>query len=128
MMNCQSIRNKKAQLNESVEYIKPDAIIGCESWLGAEHKDAEIFPDNYKKNVFRKDRNKNGGGVFISVHDKFNSTSVENSENNCELQWTEIQTKSKSIILGSYHRPPKIVSEYDQEVPQSQTADNPEAP
>ena len=38
-----------------VEYIKPDAIIVCESWLGAEHKDAEIFPDNYKKNVFRKD-------------------------------------------------------------------------
>ena len=71
-----------------------------------EHKDAEIFPDNYKKNVFRKDRNKNVGGVFISVHDKFNSTSVENSENNCELQWTEIQTKSKSIILGSYCRPP----------------------
>ena len=30
-----------------IEYIKPDAIIGCESWLGAEHKDAEIFPDNY---------------------------------------------------------------------------------
>ena len=28
------------------------------------------------------------------------------STNSCELQWTEIQTKSKSIILGSYFRPP----------------------
>ena len=62
-------------------------------------KTQNFFPDSYKKNVFRKDRNKNGGGVFISVHDKFNSTSVENSENNCELQWTEIQTKSKSVIF-----------------------------
>ena len=50
-----------------------------------EQKDAEILPGGYKKNVFRKDRSKNGGGVFISVNDKFYSTSVENSENNCEL-------------------------------------------
>ena len=35
-----------------------------------------------------------------------NSTSVENSENNCELQWTELQTKSKSVIFGSFYRPP----------------------
>ena len=69
MMNCQSIGNKKAQLTESIEYITPDAIISCESWFRAEHKDAKIFPDNCKKNVFRKDRDENGGGVFISVHD-----------------------------------------------------------
>ena len=106
LMDCQSIRNKKSQLNKSIEYVKSDAIVGCESGLGAEHKEAEIFPDGYKKNIFRKDRNKSGGGVFICVHDKFNTTSVENGENDCELQWAEIQTKSKSVILGSYYRKP----------------------
>jgi hypothetical protein len=45
MMNCQSIRNKRSELHECVEYTKPDAIIGCESWLSKEHKNAEIFPD-----------------------------------------------------------------------------------
>ena len=44
--------------------------------------------------------------MFISVHDKFNTTSVENGENDCELQWAEIQTKSKSVILGSYYGKP----------------------
>jgi hypothetical protein len=92
MMNCQSIRNKRSELHECVEYTKPDAIIGCESWLSKEHKNAEIFPDGHNKNVFRKDRNKNGGGVFIALHDKFTTSTVENSENDCELQWAEIQT------------------------------------
>ena len=78
-----------------MEYVKPDAIVGCESWLGVEHTDAEIFPEGYKKNVFTKDKNKNGGGVFTSVPDKFNTTSVEIGENDCELQWTEIQNQIK---------------------------------
>ena len=80
--------------------LKPGTIIGCKSWIGAEHKDAEISPGRYKKNIFRKDRNKNGRCVFISVYDKFNITSVENGENDCEMQWAEIQTKSKAVILG----------------------------
>ena len=58
------------------------------------------------KKVFRKDRNKNGGGVFIALHDKFTTSTVENSENDCELQWAEIQAKNKSVIIGSYYRPP----------------------
>ena len=106
VMNCQSIRNKRSELNESIEYVKPDAIIGCESWLASEHKNCEIFPEGYNKNVFRKDRNKNGGGVFISVHDTFNTVTVESGENDCELQWTEVQTKEKSVLIGSFYRPP----------------------
>ncbi|CAG2208258.1 unnamed protein product [Mytilus edulis] len=42
----------------------------------------------------------------MHVHDKFTTTAVDNSENNCELQWTEIQTNTKSVIIGSYYRPP----------------------
>ena len=37
---------------------------------------------------------------------KKESTLNNRSTNSCEPQWTEIQTKSKSIILGSYFRPP----------------------
>jgi hypothetical protein len=59
--------------------------IGCKSWLSKEHKNAEIFTDGYNKIVFRKDRKKNRGGVFIALHDKFTTSTVENSENDCEL-------------------------------------------
>ena len=82
VMKCQSIRNKRSELNESIEYVKPDTLIGCESWLDSEHKNCE----GYNKNVFKKERNKNGGGVFISVHDRFNTVTVESGENDCKLQ------------------------------------------
>ena len=105
-MNCQSIRNKKTQLAESVEYMKPDVIIACETWLDSTHSNAEIFPEGFRQNILRKDRNANGGGVLIAFHDKFNISTVENSENDCELQWAEVQTRTKSAIIGAYYRPP----------------------
>jgi hypothetical protein len=48
--------------------------------MSKEHKNAEIFTDGYNKNVFRKDRKKNRGGVFIALHDKFTTSTVENRE------------------------------------------------
>lgn len=105
-MNCQSIRNKRTDLAECIDYFKPDVILGCESWLSSEHKNAEIFPDGYHKNIYRKDRNKNGGGVFIAVHDSFETWEVENSNSNCEIVWIEMQTKTKNIVLGCFYRPP----------------------
>ena len=36
--------------------------------------------------------------------------------------------KNSKSVATSYQFPPKIVSEYDQEIPQSQTADTPVAP
>ena len=106
LTNCQSVRNKRSALQESTDYIKPDVILGCESWLSSEHSNAEIFPDGYHTNVFRKDRNKNGGGVFIAAHDSLTISEVSNQENNSEIIWAEIQTVGKPIIIGSYYRPP----------------------
>ena len=50
------------------------------------------------KTAFRKDRNMNGGGVFISVHDRLNTVIVESDENDSELQWTGVQTKEISVL------------------------------
>jgi len=102
MINCQSIRNKKSELRECAEYIKPDIIIECESWLSSEHKNAEIFPDGYQTNVYCKDKNKNGGGVFIIIHDRFTTNAVESGDNKCELTWAEVKTNAKSVIIGSF--------------------------
>ena len=63
MMNCQSIKNKKAVFNVFIDEHQPNKIIGSESWISpAVHSD-ELFPANY--NVYRKDREDAYGGVFI---------------------------------------------------------------
>ena len=111
IMNCQSIRNKRTQLAESCEYLKPDIIIGSESWLEKDIKTPEIFPDQYQTNVYRKDRNKNGGGVFIAAKENFSSWTIDNSDTDCEIIWTEIQTSLKNIVIGSFYRPPSSTIE-----------------
>ena len=44
IMNCQSIKNKKAELHTIIDSAKPDIILGNESWLTPEIKNSEISP------------------------------------------------------------------------------------
>ena len=65
IMNCQSIKNKKAELHTIIDSAKPDIILGNESWLTPEIKNSEIFPDSF--DAVRKDRASDAhGGVFIA--------------------------------------------------------------
>ena len=34
---------------------------------------------------------------------------VESGEKDCEIQWTEVQTKEKSVLIGSFYRPPNAM-------------------
>ena len=43
IMNCQSIKNKKAEIHAVIDSAKPDIILGNESWLTPEIKNSEIF-------------------------------------------------------------------------------------
>lgn len=40
--------------------------------------------------MYRKDRNKNDGGVFVAIHDNIQANIVEVDDANCELVWVEI--------------------------------------
>ena len=66
IMNCQSIKNKKAEIHTVIDSAKPDIILGNESWLTPKVKNSEFFPDSF--DAIRKDRagDSQGGGVFIA--------------------------------------------------------------
>ena len=97
-MNCQSIKNKRSSLKESVDYIKPDAIIGCESWLSSDYTNSEIFLCGYQTNVFRKDQNKNGGEVFTSVHESLTAIEIDNNNSNCEVNGLKCRPKANPLL------------------------------
>ena len=105
-MNCQSIKNKRSSINESVDYIKPDAMIVFEYWLSSDYTNSEILPCGYQTNVFRKDRKKNEGAVFISVNESQTAIEIDNNNSNCEVTWAEVQTQGKPITIGAFYRPP----------------------
>ena len=53
--------------------VKPDVIIGSESWLKLNHLNSNFFL--YEFDVHLKERiGKTGGGVFVAIHSTFSST------------------------------------------------------
>ena len=49
------ITDTDALLHIAVDYIRSDVIIGCEAKINENILTAEVFPENYRKNTFRKD-------------------------------------------------------------------------
>jgi hypothetical protein len=68
-VNFQSIRNKQGELINLIDSTKPDVIFGTETWLDPSIKDSQFFQEGY--NIYRNDRNLNGGGVLIAVKDTY---------------------------------------------------------
>ncbi|KAI8515244.1 hypothetical protein Bbelb_078350 [Branchiostoma belcheri] len=104
-VNFQSITGKKAETRNLIDSTIPDIILGTESHLDPTILSSEILPEGY--NVFRRDRNRDGGGVLIAVADHLQCQEVtELSVPDCEIIWVKIRMKgSRQLLVASYYRP-----------------------
>ena len=103
-VNFQSMIGKKAETYELIERTKPDIIIGTETWLKSDIKDSELLTKHYK--IYRKDRNRVGGGVMIGVKEDLQSTEINNLNSDCEVLWVKILTRTqKPVYVCSFYRP-----------------------
>jgi hypothetical protein len=96
---------KLAEIPNLLESLKPDIILGTETWLDPSIKDAEIFPDYYK--IYRRDRGGLGGGVLIAIRNNLDSYAVPDLEvDDCELIWAKVKLRGRrTLYLGAYYRP-----------------------
>ena len=113
IINCQSIKNKKADFENLVDSTKPDIIIGNESWLHKDIQSTEVFPSGFT--CYRNDRKSDAhGGVFILVSDKYLSSEPSDlmSDDTSEQLWVKLQVKgSPDLYIGSFYKPPKHTDE-----------------
>jgi len=65
--NFCSVYNKEAELDAFLSYNDIDILLGTASHLDTSIFNCERFPNIY--NIYRMDRNRHGGGVFIMVKD-----------------------------------------------------------
>ena len=66
--------------------------------------DSKVFPSTYS--VYRKDRNKHGGGVFIAIRENLPSYQIQ-MDTSLEIIWVRLHIDSNNdVILGSFYRPP----------------------
>ena len=82
-----------------------DLIAMTETHLSSEILDHEIAIPGYQ--LFRKDRNRHGGGVCIYVHDNIAASVVSHLLiQNVELLWLKLVINNQSIFFGVCYRPP----------------------
>ena len=111
VINCQSIKTpgKKGSLENIITTSNANIVIGNESWLDGSINSNEVFPEGYK--AYRKDRNKNGGGVFILTSQNLESRELELPDRlDAEMIWIQVKIKgAKDLYIGSFYRPPSKI-------------------
>ena len=108
VLNCCGLAStkKQAEFHALVDEANPDIICRTESHLDGSISSSEIFPSGYE--IFRKDRNLYGGGVFIAVSNKYIASSMPELDENCELLWINLQCQGvKPLYICTFSRPPK---------------------
>ncbi|XP_040072988.1 uncharacterized protein LOC115309328, partial [Ixodes scapularis] len=82
----------------------PQIVMGTESWLDDTVSDTEVFPPGFT--VYRKDRHRHGGGVFLLVSSWWRSCAVK-FENDSESVWCRVRfPKGNTVVFGTIYRPP----------------------
>jgi exonuclease III len=108
VINCNGLKGikKQAAFRAAVEHHNPDIIMGCESKISPNIATYSVFPENYT--FYRKDRNENGGGVFLAVRDAIISADIPDLNPDCEVVWASLQfSNSKPLYIASYYGPHK---------------------
>ena len=85
VINFQSLKNKKPDLQLTIDNTNPDIIFGYETWLNKKIETLEILPDNYT--VYRKDRSSKSGGVLLAIKNCINSSMQTDLDTDGELIW-----------------------------------------
>ncbi len=107
LMNARSIVNKILDLNVFLVTVKPDVVAITESFLDGSILDSEVVDDSFL--IFRKDRNRHGGGVMILVRRGIPAVcrdDLMNMDKESEVIWIELLVKPRTILFGVFYRPP----------------------
>jgi hypothetical protein len=90
---------------------QPDIILCQETKLDETISNSELFPDSYS--VFRKDRDRKGGGVCIAVNKKLQAVECRDLDSDLEAIWISLQTSDRcQLYICSLYRPPDRDQEY----------------
>ena len=61
-------------------------------------KDEQFFQEGY--NIYRNDRNLNGGGVRIAVKDTYITSSVPELQTDCEIAWCKMEIVGAQLSIS----------------------------
>ena len=90
--------NKSLDVQAFLHSQNVDVLAVTETFLSDAITDGELVGCGYS--VFRRDRNRHGGGVMLILKDSIGATQRQDIETECELLWVEIASSPSSLPLG----------------------------
>ena len=107
VINFQSLLPKKAELQNLLHSSDPDIILGTETWLKPEIKDAEILPLHF--NTYRKDRPDGYGGVLVAVRNTLISHEIHTTKSaECVVVSIQTDINNSPLNIAAVYRPPSV--------------------
>jgi len=108
IINCNGLKSsdKQATFKAALDQHDPDIVLGCESKIDNTIATYSIFPACYT--VYRNDRNKHGGGVFIAIKDSIITSDMPDFQfsGNGEIVWASIEfVNAKPLYIASFYGP-----------------------
>ena len=80
-----------------IDSLRPDVIFGTETHIDDSISHTEALPGPYL--LYRKDRDREGGGVFVAVRKNLNSFMVKDLQTNCEIVWAGLKLHGKKDLV-----------------------------
>ena len=114
-LNCRSLLSNLDDVLLFIQTHKVDVMTLSETWLDNTITDLEVCPDGYDLLIFRRDRNRRGGGVavLLSRHVRY-KICPDISENNVESLWIQLFPNTKrAVLLCCVYRSPSDYHFYD---------------
>ena len=108
--NCRSLLPKMDDLRILVNSVNPDLLALTETWLASDIMEIEVRLEGYR--MFRRDRDRHGGGVAIYVSDCISVASVSYCDN-LEFMSVVLSFESGPMLVGVHYRPPSAVPSLD---------------
>ena len=102
-LNAADLYGKIDQLRDIMSEINAHVLSLNETYLDDSITNDELLLTGLT--VHRRDRNRNGGGVALYVHDSL-TPSLLDVDGEVESVWVSITTQGKKFIVGSIYRPP----------------------
>ena len=67
---------------------------------------SELFTETFPYSIYRKDRNRNGGGFMLLIHKDISHMPTKELENNSESVWVKVFANTTFQFVASWYRPP----------------------
>ena len=67
---------------------------------------SELLTETFPYNIYREDRNLNGGGVRLLIHKDISHMPIKELENISESVWVKVFANTTFQFVASWYRPP----------------------